>query len=53
MPQTKGNIKDIKIQKAFSGELYDLTASSNSGIRGFETGKIKNNEGTAAASSKS
>tara|TARA_B110000483_G_scaffold241340_1_gene324083 strand:+ start:5 stop:2080 length:2076 start_codon:yes stop_codon:yes gene_type:complete len=37
---TKWNIN----KKAFIGELYDLTASSTMGLRGFETGKIKNTE---------
>ena len=32
-------------KKYFSGEMYDLTASSFIGLEGFETGKIKNNYG--------
>ena len=32
-------------KKSLSGEMYDLTASSFIGLKGFETGKIKNNYG--------
>ena len=36
----KWNIK----RKNFAGELYDLTASSTLGLKGFETGKLKNTQ---------
>tara|TARA_X000000368_G_scaffold400580_2_gene372579 strand:- start:478 stop:2475 length:1998 start_codon:yes stop_codon:yes gene_type:complete len=32
-------------RKSFAGELYDLTASSTIGLKGFETGKLKNMQG--------
>ena len=29
-------------RKILSGEMYDLTASSTIGLKGFETGRLKN-----------
>ena len=31
-------------RKNLSGEIYDLTASSNIGLKGFETGRLKNTQ---------
>ena len=35
----------VILRKFLSGEMYDLTASSFIGLKGFETGKIKNDYG--------